>query len=84
MSAEPPEERPVSTETTDPPASRLQEIERILVRCEGEIRGLKERTTALEGMYRMGRRRALWYRLGLLLLLLSIYVLLRSRYAGGG
>lgn len=69
--------------TADEPwAERIRALERIVVRCEGQIEGLQQRVAELELARRVGRRRALWLRLALLVLLLSAYVVLRGRYAG--
>lgn len=61
---------------------RLRELEHLLVRCEGTVRGLQQRVSDLEAAQRLGRRRALLFRLALLVLLFSAYLIVRSRYSG--
>jgi hypothetical protein len=62
-------------------SDRIRELEHVIVRCEGMVRGLQQRVTDLELAHRTARKRALLFRLALLLLLLSAYVLVRARYS---
>ncbi len=64
-----------------PLQDRLRETERFVVRLEGQVVGLQQRMAELENAQRVGRKRAVWFRLALLLVLLSIYVVVRARYA---
>ena len=64
------------------PKDHLREIERIVVRLEGQVLGLQQRVVELEGAQRVARKRALLFRLALLVALLSVYVLVHARYAG--
>ena len=64
-----------------PLQERLRETERLVVRLEGQVVGLQQRVAELEGAHRTARKRAVWFRLALLLVLLSIYVVVRARYA---
>lgn len=68
-------------EGSELPKNRLRELERIVVRLEGQVLGLQQRVVDLEAAQRLGRKRALWFRLALLLVLLSIYVIVRARYS---
>lgn len=62
-------------------SDRIRELEHVIVRCEGMVRGLQQRVTDLELSHRTARKRALVFRLALLVLLLSAYVLVRARYS---
>lgn len=73
-----PERGAGTSESTD----RVRRIEQVLVRCESQLQGLQQRVADLEAAHRAGRKRALLFRLSLLLLLLAAYVFVRSRYAG--
>lgn len=67
-------------EGTSSGSERVRRIEQALVRCEGQLQGLQQRVADLEAALRLGRKRALYFRLGLLVLLLTAYMLVRSRY----
>lgn len=62
-------------------SERVRRIEQALVRCEGLLQGLQQRVADLEAAQRLARKRALYFRLGLLVLLLTAYMFVRSRYA---
>jgi hypothetical protein len=58
---------------------RLRELEQSVSRCEAQIRGLQQRLQELDGQAARSRQRALFLRLGLLVLMLAAYLILRSR-----
>ncbi len=58
---------------------RLRELEQSVSRCEAQIRGLKQRLQELDAQAARSRQRALFLRLGLLVLMLAAYMILRSR-----
>lgn len=58
---------------------RLRELEQSVSRCEAQIRGLQQRLQELDAQAARSRQRALFLRLGLLVLMLAAYMILRSR-----
>lgn len=73
--------KPMSGDDTGSLSERVRHLEQVLVRCEGQLQGLQRRVADLEAAQRLGRKRALYFRLGLLVLLLTAYVFVKSRYA---
>ena len=59
---------------------RLRELEQSLARCEAQIRGLQQRFQELDARAATSRHRALFLRLGLLVLMFAAYLILRSRF----
>lgn len=58
---------------------RLRELEQSVSRCEAQIRGLQQRLSELDARAASAKQRALFLRLGLLVLMLAAYMILRAR-----